>query len=417
MKLKRQLQHSSTRTARPFASLRLCVRKVSRKDAKALRKGLSPCLIFLVIACAFPASAQNRALRLMPNKISLDKGITFNLNLPGEFEVTVAAEGLKRVRFMAMSPDNRVFVTDMYNLADNKRGAVYILEDFDERAGRFRKVTPYLTNLRNPNSICFHSDAEGNSWFYLALTDQLVRYRYRAGDDAPRGRPQVLAEFPDYGLNYKYGGWHLTRTVAYGPNGKLYVSVGSSCNACEEKEEIRAAVIEMNPDGTGRRLYATGLRNAVGLKWVGQQLYATNMGADHLGRDKPSDTMYVVREGADYGWPYCYQQGARIYAAFASFLAHSSPLGLEYFDAGTSASSLKNHFLVALHGSSIHRMDRGHIIARVRRGGRAEDFVTGFMQSGKLYGRPADIMKLGADAFLFTDDYNGVVYYVRRKGQ
>ncbi|HWT02656.1 MAG TPA: PQQ-dependent sugar dehydrogenase [Pyrinomonadaceae bacterium] len=395
------------------------------------------CLLFISLFLLGGSSvlAQTRTLKLAPNKISLAKGITFNLNLPDEFEVAVAAEGLKRVRFMAMSPDNRVFVTDMYNLADNKRGAVYILEDFDERSGRFGKVTPYLTNLRNPNSICFHSDAEGNSWFYLALTDQLVRYRYRAGDNAPRGRPQVLAEFPDYGLGYKYGGWHLTRTVAYGPNGKLYVSVGSSCNACEEKEEIRATVIEMNPDGSGRRLYATGLRNAVGLKWVGRELYATNMGADHLGRDKPSDTMYVVRDGASYGWPYCYQQGPRIYAdpqfgssakntgcrnvpaAFASFPAHSSPLGLEYFDASTNAVSLKNNFLVALHGSSIHRMDRGHSIVRVRRGGRVEDFVTGFMQNGKLYGRPADIMKLGADAFLFTDDYNGVVYYVRRKGR
>ena len=391
-------------------------------------------LCLAVAACALPASAQGRAPRLTPRKISLAKGVTFNLNLPEEFEVTVAAEGLKRVRFMARSPDGRLFVTDMHDLTDNKRGAVYILEDFDERAGRFRKVTPYLTNLRNPNSICFHSGPDGDGWLYLALTDRLVRYPYRAGDNAPRGRPQVLAEFPDYGLGYKYGGWHLTRTVAYGPNGKLYVSVGSSCNACEEKEEVRATVIEMNPDGSDRRIYAKGLRNAVGLKWVGRQLYATNMGADHLGRDKPSDTMYVVRDGGNYGWPYCYQQGARIYAdpqfassaknrgcrnvpaAFAPFPAHSSPLGLEYFDAAASSASLRDSFLVALHGSSIHRMDRGHSVVRVRRGGRVEDFITGFMQNGKLYGRPADIFKHGRDAFFLTDDYNGVVYYVRGKG-
>ena len=404
------------------------------KTKSRLRQSSSLWLIFLVAACSAEVAAQTRALRLRPQKITLAKGLTFNLNLPEEFEATVAAEGLKRVRFMAQSPDGRVFVTDMYNLADNKRGAVYILEEFDERAGRFRKVTPYLTNLRNPNSICFHSDASGESWLYLALTDQLVRYRYRAGDNAPRGRPQVLAEFPDYGLGYKYGGWHLTRTVAYGPNGKLYVSVGSSCNACEEKEEVRASVIEMDPDGSNKRTYAAGLRNAVGLKWVGRELYATNMGADHLGRDKPSDTMYVLRGGENYGWPYCYQQGPRIYAdpqfsssakfkgcrtvpaAYASFPAHSSPLGLEYFDEATSAASLKNSFLVALHGSSIHRMDRGHSVVRVRRGGRVEEFITGFMQNGKLNGRPADILKLGPDAFLLTDDYNGVVYYVRRKG-
>jgi glucose/arabinose dehydrogenase len=376
---------------------------------------------------------QRQTLRLTPHKISLSKGVTFNLNLPEEFEIMVAAEGLKRARFMTKSPDNRIFVTDMYNLTDNKRGAVYILENFDERRGRFNKVTPYMTNLHNPNSICFHTDELGNSWFYLALTDSLVRYRYRNGDNAPTGRPQVLAEFPDYGLSYKYGGWHLTRTIAFSPSGKLYVSVGSSCNACEEKEEIRATVLEMNADGSNRRVYAKGLRNAVGIKWVGAQLFATNMGADHLGDDKPSDTMYTVRQGLNYGWPYCYQQQSRIYAdplfqsstkklncknvpsAYASFRAHSSPLGLEYFDSGNSSPNLKNYFLVALHGSSDHKLDHGHSIVRVKKGAGVEEFVSGFLQNGTVYGRPADIMSVGRDSFLFTDDHAGVVYYVRRK--
>ncbi|MDT4895973.1 MAG: hypothetical protein QOH25_1050 [Acidobacteriota bacterium] len=396
-----------------------------------MKKSLAFILLSFLSVLSVPA--QNRGLRLTPHKISLSKGVTFNLNLPEEFEITVAAEGLKRVRFMTKSPDNRIFVTDMFNLTDNKRGAVYILEDFDERRGRFGKVTTYMTNLRNPNSICFHTDERGNSWFYLALTDSLVRYRYRNGDNAPTGRPQVLAEFPDYGLSYKYGGWHLTRTVAFGPNGKLYVSVGSSCNACEEKEAIRASVIEMNPDGSNRKVYARGLRNAVGMKWVGAQLFATNMGADHLGDNKPSDTMYVVKQGLSYGWPYCYQQQARIYAdpqfqssvkntgcknvpaAYAAFSAHSSPLGLEYFDSDSSSTNLRSSFLVALHGSSDHKMNRGHSIVRVRQGGQIVDFINGFLQNGTVYGRPADIMRMGADAFLFTDDHGGVVYYVRRK--
>jgi glucose/arabinose dehydrogenase len=392
-------------------------------------------IITLCLLNTVSASSQPQGLRLTPHKISLEKGTTFNLNLPEEFEIMVAAEGLKRLRFMTKSPDNRIFVTDMFNLTDNKRGSVYILEDFDERRGRFGKVTPYMTNLRNPNSICFHTDDAGNTWFYLALTDRLVRYRYRNGDNAPTGRPQVLAEFPDYGLSYKYGGWHLTRTIAFSPNGKLYVSVGSSCNACEEKEEIRATVIEMNADGSNRKVYAKGLRNAVGLKWVGAQLFATNMGADHLGNDKPSDTMYTVRQGLNYGWPYCYQQQSRIYAdpqfqasakkvncksvpsAYASFTAHSSPLGLEYFDSGNSSTSLKNYFLVALHGSSDHKMNHGHTIVRVKKGMRVEDFISGFVQNGTLHGRPADIMRIGPDAFLFTDDHAGVVYYVRRKNR
>jgi glucose/arabinose dehydrogenase len=371
--------------------------------------------------------------KLLPHRISLANGQKFDLNLPEGFDITVAAEGLKRVRFMARSPDNRIFVTDMYNLTDNSRGVVYILDDFDERKGEFRRVTPYLKELRNPNSIAFYTDRAGQSWLYLALTDRLVRYRYANGDDRPQSAPEVIATFPDYGLSYKYGGWHLTRTVAVGPNDKLYVSVGSSCNACEEKEEIRATVLEMEMDGRHRRTFARGLRNAVGIKWVDARLFATDMGADHLGNDKPQDTMYALKEGLNYGWPYCYQYRNKMYrdtqfdksakrvncsevpVGYAAFPAHSSPLGLEYFDSRRHSSILRNSFLVALHGSSDHRMGRGHSIVQVKTGSAQRDFVSGFIAGGELRGRPVDIMQTGADSFLFTDDYAGVVYYVFRK--
>ena len=98
-------------------------------------------------------------MKLIPRRVSLSGGRSFSLNLPEGFDVSVAAEGLRRVRFMSKSPDGRVFVTDMYNLSDNKRGAVYILDGFDAASKSFKKVTPYLTRLRNPNSVAFHTDA------------------------------------------------------------------------------------------------------------------------------------------------------------------------------------------------------------------------------------------------------------------
>ena len=202
----------------------------------------------------------------------------------------MAAQGLKRVRFMAKSPDGRIFVTDMYNLTDNSKGAVYILDHFNPASENFKKVTTYLTGLRNPNSIAFYTDPNGVAWFYLALTDRLLRYKYNLSEDTPTAKPEVLATFPDYGLSYKYGGWHLTRTIAAGTNGKIYVSVGSSCNACEEKEEVRASVLEMDPVGKNQKFFARGLRNAVGLRWIKDGLIATNMGSDHLGDHKPADT-------------------------------------------------------------------------------------------------------------------------------
>lgn len=398
------------------------------------------CIALLLLVPTVHTQAQRRRGRVAPpaehgptlkaQHVALADGRAFDLSLPEGFRLSVAAEGLKRVRFMALSPDGRIFVTDMHDLTDNRKGAVYLLDQFDHAHKKFLKVTPYLTKLRNPNSVAFHTDERGRDWFYLALTDRLVRYRYVRGADAPAGEPEVLSTFPDYGLDYKYGGWHLTRTLAFGSNGKLYVSVGSSCNACVEKEEVRATVIEMNPDGSGRRYYARGLRNAVGLRWVDGALYATNMAADHLGKDKPADTMYALRDSANYGWPYCYQSGARIFAdpefnprgrkwrcrdtpaALAAFDAHSAPLGLEHFGAGEPAE-LGDSFLVALHGSTNKRLGRGYRVVRVpERGGAPVDFIKGFQQAGRVYGRPADIFRLDTGAFLLTDDHAGVVYYV-----
>ena len=310
------------------------------------------------------------------------------------------------------------------------------MTDFDSASKSFKKVTRYLTSLRNPNSIAFHTDQERVNWLYVALTDRLLRYKYNAGDDKPSAEPEVLATFPDYGLSYKYGGWHLTRTIAVGDNGKIYVSVGSSCNACEEKEEVRASIFELDPDGKNQKHFARGLRNAVGLRWANGTLFASNMGSDHLGDHKPADTMYAVRENLNYGWPYCFQSGPgrfpdtkfnpsgkkmncrSVPGAYAAFDAHSSPLGLEYFDA-SHGPQLEDSFLVALHGSTKRSLNRGYRVMRVGGGGDQprppEDFITGFMRAGKVYGRPVDVLNFGTDAFLLTDDFAGVVYYVHRR--
>src|SRR5688500_18217315 len=208
-------------------------------------KALLPIILF---ACAQPAFMQ---VKLIPQRITLNSGKTFSLNLHEGFEIIPAAEGLKRVRFFAKSPDGRIFVTDMFNLTDNKRGAIYILDGWDADAGKFARMIPYLTGLRNPNSVQFYRDAGGQEWIYIAETGRLTRRKFTRGEEKPADQnPQTIATFPDYGLSYKYGGWHLTRTIAFSPAGKLYVSVGSSCNPCEEKEKVRATVLEMNPDGS-----------------------------------------------------------------------------------------------------------------------------------------------------------------------
>lgn len=386
-------------------------------------------LVLILVILPVPALSQPK---LFPNKITLKSGKTFSLNLPADFEIIPAAEGLKRVRFFAKSPDGRIFVTDMFNLTDNKKGVIYVLDGWDAKAGKFAKVIPYLTGLHNPNSVQFYRDADGQDWLYIAETGKLTRRKFKAGEEKPTDlNPQTLATFPDYGLSYKYGGWHLTRTIAFSPNGKMYVSVGSSCNSCVEKEDVRAALLEMNPDGSGQRIFAKGLRNAVGLRWFGKFLFATNQGSDHLGLQKPDETFYAVKEGADYGWPYCHSSNGNIFAdpklkrpggcenvaaPYAYFPARSSALGFDYFDDADAPDVIKNAFLVALHGSTNKAIGHGYKIVIMRKGEPLQDFVSGFLQSGKVMGRPCDVFKLDANSFLFTDDYSGIIYLVRKKG-
>ncbi len=387
-------------------------------------------LFFCVSAFLFQAPVFGQT-SLTPHKISLKSGASFSLNVPADYEIIPAAEGLKRVRFFAKAPDGRIFVTDMYNLTDNKRGAVYLLDGFNEKSGKFRAAIPYMTKLRNPNSVQFYTDERGQDWMYLAETDKLTRRKFTRGEIRPTGIPQTLASFPDYGLSYKYGGWHLTRTIAFSPAGKLYISVGSSCNACDETEEVRATVIEMNPDGGGKRYFAKGLRNAVGLKWIGQSLFATNQGSDHLGLQKPDETFYAIKDGADYGWASCYQSNGRVFrdspykrlrncanvpVSYAYFPAHSSALGFDYFGEDTEDPKIQNSFLVALHGSTDERVGHGYKIVVMRKGQRLQDFISGFMVGKTVYGRPCDIMKLDENSFLFSDDRGGNVYLVRKKG-
>ncbi len=384
----------------------------------------------LVIVLILPLFAIGQ-VKLEPARVSLKSGRTFTLRIPQGFEIIPAIEGLKRVRFFAKAPDGRIFVTDMYNLTDNKRGTVYILDGWNGEIGKFERAIPYMTGLRNPNSVQFHRDGSGQDWFYLAETHQLTRRKFTAGETKPGDtRPEVIATFPDYGLSYKYGGWHLTRTIAFSPSGKLYVSVGSSCNSCVEKEKIRASIVEMNPDGSGKRELARGLRNAVGLRAIGNFVFATNQGSDHLGTRRPDETFYALRDGADYGWPYCHSSNGRIFAdpklkrrgqcvgvpaPYAYFPARSSALGFDFFDEADALFGKFGIFLVALHGSTDKSIGNGYKVVSMRKDSRNEDVITGFLQKGRVVGRPCDIMRLDADSFLLSDDHTGVVYVVRRK--
>jgi glucose/arabinose dehydrogenase len=386
--------------------------------------------VLLLLPLNTPANAQT--LRLQPHPITLQKGNRFNLFLPEGYQISVAYEGLQRPRFMAKSPDGRLFVTDMLNRSDNKKGKLLIFDGWDSIAHRYSRRITYLADLHNPNQCAFYND-KGQQYLYVAETGVLKRYPYRAGDTLPSGKAEIIARFPDYGLSYKYGGWHLTRSLTFN-NSKLYVSVGSSCNACIEQEEVRATIIEMNPDGSNPRFFARGLRNSVAIKWVDGKLWATSMGRDLIGPDKPEDLFHTVERDQYYGWPFYIQYRNKIYpdpqfkdsvraawvklppVAYCGFKAHSAPLGFDYFR-GFGDPLLRNHFLVALHGSTSVWRQRGNSIVMITGRNRYTEVVSGFL-SGKTekdrHGRPCDVLMQDANSFFITDDHNGVLYYVWR---
>jgi glucose/arabinose dehydrogenase len=385
---------------------------------------------------------------LVPHELHAN-GKTITLSAPAEYSINVAVEGLRRVRFLAKSPDGRIFATDMYSRADNSRGQVLILDGWDATTGRFAHITPYLQRLRNPNSIAFYTDKSGQSWLYVALTNKLVRYRYAAGDMMPSGELQTLAQYPDYGLDYKYGGWHLTRTVAFGKvqgRDRMFVAVGSSCNACVEKEPVRATISVMDTDGGHSKVLMRNVRNAVGLRWDADtsMLLATNMGDDQLGDRSPDDTLLSISaaqiaaveaggSSLDAGWPYCYVQGTEVrpdpvfgkepaadcghvIRPLTAFAAHSSPLGVDKLSKTQAATEI----LVALHGAGHPRIGTGYRVVSVSSTDkRPRDFLTGFLAqvNGKPIpaGRPCGILTIGPGQLLVTDDLLGAIYYVHHK--
>jgi len=275
-----------------------------------------------------------------------------------------------------------------------------------------------------------HGMAVRDGALYVATTGAVVRVALDPATGAAVGAPQVIAR-------YSAGGGHWTRTVLFGPDGGMYVSIGSTCNVCEERTPDRAAVMRYDTDGRNGRVYARGLRNAVGMAvhpetreiWVTQH-ERDNLRPDH--QDLPYEEINILRDGADFGWPYChgdrvpnpeFGDPARCATTLPPALtmqAHSAPLGITFLSRATALpEALRSDALVAFHGSWNRDVPTGAKVVRVRvREGKpvgVEDFLVGWQDArGRRWGRPVDVLVAGDGAVLISDDQAGTIYRVAR---
>ena len=368
-------------------------------------------------------------ITLVPRTIQFADGTEAMFEISEGMNIAIAAEGIGKARFMAMSSDNRLFVPDLVNYLLSPNGSITILENFNEDTKHFETKHTYLSNLQGVNDIEFYTDENGNEWLYVATTAQLTRYPYQAGDIEPSGAGEVVATFPARQAPGETSVvWHITRTIEVHDD-RFYISVGSGCNSCEDPLNLmRGMIVSMDPDGSDVRVYADGLRNAVGLEWALGSLYATENGVDHLGVDSPDERLYKIEAGAHYAWPYCYEKNGEVFPdnsqewetpisceeaprSVATFPPRSAPLGLTYFE--KAHPLLQNSFLVSLHGSFNVDVGRGYELVRALPNGETETFMRGFLnEAGERVARPVDVLQHDENSFFLTDDHGGRVFYL-----
>jgi glucose/arabinose dehydrogenase len=340
----------------------------------------------------------------------------YPLTLPDGFDISVAAKGLNGVRVMAFDDRGNLWVSQ------TSEGVVTRLR-VNTSTGDFDLKEDVFTGLRKPHGLAF--DYRDYSKLYIAEEHRVVVADLSAGSVI-----QKIADLPTE------GGGHSTRTIEFGPDGRLYVSIGSSCNVCNESDERRSAIYSMNADGSDFKQFARGLRNAVFFDWsyVDGRMWATEMGRDFLGNNSPPDELNVIQEGANYGWPYCYGKNVRdtnfggtqgdnpcVEPAFmpstVDLQAHSAPLGLAFVPEEGWPEDMWYNLIVAYHGSWNRTEPTGYKLVKIKLDAQGnysgtEDFITGWLTPDGVLGRPVDVLIQPGGVMYVSDDKAGVVYKI-----
>jgi len=354
-----------------------------------------------------------------PQHEDFKEAMVKRLKVPAGFTVSIAATGLGKPRMMAVGTNGSLYVTR------RDVGDVLLLKDLngDEK---FEEMQTIVSNFKGVHGITIH---EG--WLYLCATKKLARGKLNA-DGTVGPLDTLINDLPD-------GGQHDNRTIAFGPDGKLYITVGSSCNDCKETNPEHATMLQANADGSGRRIYARNLRNTLGFDWHSQtgELWGMDHGTDWRGEDIPPEELNKIIDGGDYGWPLVYGKQQvdetredpigttkEAYAkttqpAVLLFPAHSAPIDFRFLNRATSfPEAYRDDALVTMHGSWNKKNPDGFNILRIHyengKPVRSETFLTGFLSANgrSRFGRPAGLA-IAEKGVYFSDDANGVIYCIK----
>lgn len=353
------------------------------------------------------------------------KGVTANkitnkvdasIKLSENFQMGIFANDLGNIRDLQFSPNGTL-------LASVLSGDIVALPDKDQD-GKADEKKFVLSNLTKPHGIAFY-----NNFLYIAEEQKVVRYKWNE-DQLSAEQDKVLFELPK-------GGNHVTRSLVFNKNGQMYVSIGSTCNVCNENHEWYAAVITSDSDGNNPLLFAKGLRNSVFLAIHPEtdEIWSADMGRDFLGDTLPPEEVNIIQENRDYGWPGCYGDKVvdRYFNPSANNLAcegtespvyklpaHSAPLGLTFVNSSQFPQDWQGDLLIALHGSWNSSVPVGYKVVRLKVDGNKitgeEDFIAGFLPDNSLQarGRPVDLIFAKDGSLFLSDDKSGSVYKIIR---
>jgi glucose/arabinose dehydrogenase len=352
--------------------------------------------------------------------------------VPTGFRCELFASGLQNPRVIMTAPNGDLFI------AESQANRVRVLRDTNGD-GKPETMEIFATDLRQPFGIAFHPQGPEPAFVYVANTDSVVRFPYKNGDLKARGPQEVIV--PDLpGGGRLRGGGHWTRDIVFSKDGtRMFVSVGSQSNVDDgPHEDRRASILEYKPDGTGYKLFASGIRNPVGLAVNPEtdEVWTSVNERDGLGDDLVPDYITRVREGGFYGWPWYYigpnqdprHSGKRpelkdkVIVPDVLIQAHSASLDLTFYTGAQFPAEYRGHVFAAEHGSWNRAVRTGYKVIRVPvTGGKAtgeyEDFLTGFVTpEGNVWGRPVGVTVAKDGSLLVTDDGSGSVWRVSYTG-